>query len=246
MLSEVDSSIFIEYEDDTIELPVKSVINVPDKPVKKKTKMIKIEPKFLDFGICYVAQSSRKANVKVTNLSHKKLYITLQSRIRNWDFPSKPFVYPASVKLSPFSTSEFMVEFTPSTAFKYEETILIGTENETHKLVINGDGVSKKNDNFIGCEADNLSFPPCELGRIQRGRIRIMNQRDQKCNIIASAQFPFICPVPRFSIEPNCYVLCPIHFSPKTEGEFSGFATFESDISDTFKIKVNGIAILPN
>ena len=245
LLTEIDSSIYIEYEDDTIEIPVKSV-KTSSTPVKKKVKTIKIEPKFLDFGICYVGQPSRKANVKVTNLSHKKLIITMQSRIRNWNFPAKPFIYPVSLKLAPFSCSEFIVEFSPTTAFKFEETILIGTENETHKLVINGDGISKKNDNFIGCEADNLSFPPCELGRIQRGRIRIMNQRDQKCNIIASAQFPFICPVPRFSIEPNCYVLCPIHFSPKSEGKFTGFATFESDISETFKIKVNGTAILPN
>ncbi|KAK8846069.1 hypothetical protein M9Y10_020070 [Tritrichomonas musculus] len=251
LLTEVNSSIYIEYEDDTIEVPVKSIseqLKDFTPAVKKKVKMIKIEPKFLDFGICYVDQPSRKANVKVTNLTHKKLCVTVQPRCRNWKFPSKPFTYPASLKLPPFSTSEFIVEFSPSTAFKFEETVFVETENESecHKIRISGNGISKKHDNFIGTEADNLSFPPCELGRIQRGRIRIMNQRDQKCNIIASAQFPFICPVPRFSIEPNCYVLCPIHFSPKTEGKFTGFATFESDISDTFKIKVNGIAILPN
>lgn len=73
--------------------------------------------------------------------------------------------------------------------------------------------------------------------------INKLNGRDQ---IIASALLPFICPAPRFSIEPNCYVLCSIHFSPKSEGKFTGFASFESDISESFKIKVNGIAILPN
>ncbi|OHT04265.1 hypothetical protein TRFO_28244 [Tritrichomonas foetus] len=243
----VDSEILIEYEDDTITVPVKCISSPLSPPVKKekKQKSLKIDPKMLDFGICYIDQKERKANVKVTNLTHKKLNIAIQSSERNWKFPTKPFKYPVSLRISPFSTSEFIVEFSPESEFNFEEVLLIEANNESHYMKIVGNGASRKYNNFVGTESSNLAFPPCEVGRVQRGRIRILNQKDRKCNIIASSLFPFICPIPRFSVEPNCYVLCPIHFSPKAEGKFTGYATFESDTSDTFRVGLSGRAVLP-
>lgn len=241
LILEIEALIRIEYEDDTITVPVKC-LTMPI--VEKREKTIKIDPKIIDFGICPISNKSiRKTNVKVINLSQKKRKVTITPRLRNWKFSAKPFSYPESLKIAPLSTSEFIVEFTASMNFEFEEIVYIETSKEKHKLILKGTGASVQNDDTIGTETNDLSFPPCSVGRIQRGRIRIMNRKNQKCQIDASTNYPFMCAIPSFTINPNCYVLCPIHFSPKTEGRFSGIVTFRSDISDTFKVKVNGVAI---
>lgn len=98
-------------------------------------------------------------------------------------------------------------------------------------------------DTSIKFEADVLNFGACEVGRISRGKLRLVNRKKERTKITVSASPPFSCPKKKFIIEPGCFVLLPIHFTPLVESPFQGKILFEPENSHRFYIPVIGFAL---
>ena len=63
---------------------------------------------------------------------------------------------------------------------------------------------------------------------MKRAQIKIVNKSGHETSIKVEINYPFICPTQEFSINAFSYVLCPIHFHPREEGDFEGIAKFIS------------------
>jgi hypothetical protein len=204
-------------------------------------KYFTLGQKLVDFGICD-AGGTRKMNVTVANTCEKPISIAIHSIKRNWKTRENPFLLPSTIQIAGLSRTDFIVEFRPTFDLQFEEVFSLEYRGQKQKLTIIGSGVAVHKSQIIGTESQDLEFPACEVGRVKRGRLRVNNRSGQLATVTATAAEPFLCPIPSFSVNPNCYVLFPVHFAPKKPGTASAVLRFKSDCTPPFRVTLHGTA----
>jgi hypothetical protein len=235
------TTIEIRSEDGIVSIPIRKVKSPISGPLKLGPKCFKLSRKTIDFGMCD-AGGARKSNVSVTSLCEKTVNLSLRSIERSWRLNERVFDVPSSVKVGPFARAEFIIEFRPTTEMDFQERFLVECGGQKGTLRVSGRGIIAQKGFLVGTESQSLEFPVCEVGRVKRGRLRVNNRSDGAVNLVAFITPPFTSPVTTFSVEPNCYVLFPVHFAPKAPGSFSGSVRFRSDTSSPFAVALRGRA----
>jgi hypothetical protein len=89
-------------------------------------------------------------------------------------------------------------------------------------------------------EVETLNFGVCEVGRLSRGILRILNKKSQQSTVAVAVKPPFFTTTDSIRVESNCFVYLSIHFVPPEEGPFQGVIRFEPDNSRAFAVPVLG------
>jgi hypothetical protein len=89
-------------------------------------------------------------------------------------------------------------------------------------------------------EVEILNFGVCDLGRLNRVTLRILNNKSQDSTIAVVVKPPFFTTANSITVQSNCFVYLSIHFVPLEEGPFQGVIQFEPDNSRTFAVPVLG------
>lgn len=194
----------------------------------------------IDFGEVGLFQT-KEMRLWIENEKLKPIELHLSSQNQSLQFPSK-------ILLKSEQRFCLRVSILSSKEQEINDTLIIncvsdlgGNNNDKHsvkKIEIKGFVV----DTSIKFEADVLNFGVCEVGRINRGKLRLVNRKKEKTKMTVSASPPFSCPKKKFIIEPGCFVLLPIHFTPLIESPFQGKILFEPENSHRFYIPVIGFA----
>lgn len=240
MHSKLPTTIEIHTEGDTISVPIQkskysnSVGNDSSSPIKA----FRVNRSIMDFGFCEIS-GIRRLNFQVFNLSARHININIRSIKKNWK-GSNVFTFPPYIKISPLATSDVMFEFSPSMELAFEEIVQFESENESYTVKINGTGISSKKKGSVCIDCESLDFPDCAVGRTKKARLKISNRTNSAVTIVANVTYPFTCPQPSFSINPDSYVLFPIHFSPKTDGEFHATVRFVPGSGERFSVELHG------
>jgi hypothetical protein len=235
------TTIEIRSEDGIVSIPIRKVKEPMSARLKLGTKYFQLSQKVIDFGMCDVG-GVRKINVSVTSLSEKAVDVAFRSIDRSWRLNERVFDVPSAVRVGPFAQAEFILEFRPTMEMDFQECFLAECWGQKRKLRVSGRGIIAQKGFLVGADSQSLEFPACEVGRVKRGRLRVNNKSDRAANLVAFVSPPFVSPVATFSVEPNCYVLFPVHFAPKAPGSFSGSARFRSDTSSPFSVALRGRA----
>lgn len=237
------TSIEIRTEDGGISIPVTKTKSITPYQIKKNVfHHFKIDQEYIDFGICDIG-GVRKINVKLTNFNDSALNVIINSHKKSWRGFIQAFVYPPSIQLNAFEKTEMILEFHPSDNMKYKEVLLFNCNGDKVKLKVEGQGVTMRSPDFIGTESKSLEFPVCEVGRIKRGVIKVMNKSNRQTNITVLVTPPFVCTHQSVDLEAKRYVDFPVHFVPKVAGSFNGIVRFKSSASDSFAVQLRGTAI---
>lgn len=244
MIGRVATTIEIRSEDGIITVPVQMVRDAAEQPLKKLNKRyFKIDQKIIDFGICEVG-GTRKLNAIMTNQCDSIINVRVRSTSRSWKVNTPIFNVPSSIRLGRFNKTAFMIEFNPPFELDFQEEFVVEYKDQVSTFKVIGKAVGKTKGTYVGTDSQSLEFPLCQVGRMKRGRLRVNNHTPQRANITARTDYPFICPISSFTVEPNCYVLFPVHFSPKLPGEFSAVLRFNSDVSPNFAVQLRGTAFV--
>jgi hypothetical protein len=76
----------------------------------KAPKFFKIDQKLIDFGLCETG-GVRKINVTIISLTERTLSLHIFSLERSWKRTEKVFDLPTTIRVSPFSKTEFVLSF---------------------------------------------------------------------------------------------------------------------------------------
>ena len=242
MIARASTTIDIRSEDGIVTVPIQMVKDTANHSLRKLNKhYFKLDQKSVDFGICDVG-GTRKINAMITNQCDNSISVRIRSTSRSWKMNNPVFTVPSSVRLGRFGKTSFMIEFNPTIELDFEEEFLVEYKDQATIFKVIGRAVGKQKNNYIGVDSQSLEFPPCQVSRIKRGRLRVNNHTNQRANVTAITDYPFLCPITTFSVEPKCYVLFPVHFSPKLPGEFSSVLRFTCDVSPNFTVQLRGTA----
>ena len=243
MLGKLSTTIEVRSEDGVVTVPIHIVKDLPRHPLKNICKKyFKIDQKIIDFGICEVG-GTRKINAIITNLCDDVITLRIRSRSRSWKMNEPVFNVPSSIRLGRFAKTSFIIEFNPQMEFDFEETFVIEYKDQSRLFKVTGRAVGKQKKQYIGTDSQSLEFPRCAIGRLKRGSLRINNFTDKTATVTARTDYPFVCPISSCTVDPSCYVLFPIHFSPKLPGEFTSGVKFKSNVSPSFTVRLRGIAV---
>ena len=107
-------------------------------------------------------------------------------------------------------------------------TFKCGDSVLTTEIVCN-ETKSKSKKSISVSQEENLVFPPCSAGTLRRAKLRIANKSQLATCVFASTELPFSCPFQSFRIEPQSFILLPIHFTPQSAGKFTEILKLETD-----------------
>jgi hypothetical protein len=91
-------------------------------------------------------------------------------------------------------------------------------------------------------EAEVLNFGVCEVGRLSRGILRLLNKKSEDSRVTITVDEPFSTPRGSVAVKSKCFVLLSVHFLPKEEGSFQEEIRFEPNNSRPFSVPVLGSA----
>ncbi|OHT01209.1 hypothetical protein TRFO_32039 [Tritrichomonas foetus] len=189
----------------------------------------------IDFGEVGIFQT-KEMKIWIENQKLRPLELLLTSKNNLLTFPAKIFLK---------SEQRFLLKISLICSKEQEinDSLIIQSSNKSDNFYKKVDIKGFIVDTAIKFEADVLNFGICEVGRIMRGQLRLVNKKKESTNIVVSASPPFSCPKNSFSIEPGCFVLLPVHFTPLRESSFQGRILFEPEHSHRFYIPVLGSAL---
>lgn len=200
---------------------------------KINTDTFTISASKVDFGEVGLYQR-KEMKFWIENRKLKPIVLNISSNDDSLHFPS-------TVTLK--SEQRFLLKLSLMSSVEKDinDILIIQDEDETttKKVVLKGFVV----DTAIKFEADALNFGVCEVGRISRGKLRLYNRKKERTIMTVSASPPFSCPQKQFAIEPGCFILLPIHFTPLIESPFQGKILFQPVNSHHFYIPVFGFAL---
>ncbi|EAY17014.1 hypothetical protein TVAG_296930 [Trichomonas vaginalis G3] len=194
----------------------------------------------INFGLCEILKT-RKHNLCIRNLEDKEIQIILNC-ISNFTKIHKIIKYPKMLKLQPYATSEFVIEFMPIQKVTYEADLELTFNNYSKKIHLTGSGIKKLHEEVIGCDIDNITFPTSQINTTSTATIKIFNRTENKCTINAIVPYPFKSSCSNFEIEPKKYVRFPIEFTPITSGSYSSDIIFAPNNLPHFMVSVSGRA----
>lgn len=166
----------------------------------------------LDFGTVETG-TSKQLEIIISNDENQTL--VLKSHSTNPEI----FACPDTFNVPPSGKTKIRIEFHPDDTQKYQEMLIIESEDNQLCVKLYGEGTDGAM-SLCPMQSTALEFPPCEPGTIRRAQLRISNGTTRKTIISANVEKPFRCPIPQFEIEPQSYVLVPVHFISMKIGHY--------------------------
>lgn len=91
-------------------------------------------------------------------------------------------------------------------------------------------------------EAEILNFGLCEVGRLNRGILKLTNKKSKASEVRISVNPPFSSPNEFVFVDSKSFIYISIHFLPQRAGPFQEEIRFDPDISRPFSVPVIGSA----
>ena len=185
----------------------------------------------LDFGKVDPKKLNEKS-VWLENLTMTPLEVRLSSDCDFLYFPERIRMKSEERVLVSVEMDGIQGQFEINGAIKFH----VG-ESEQH-LNVHGI-VCEENDDF---EAEILNFGNCEIGRLNRGILKLTNKKSRGSSVRISVNTPFSTPNKEVYVESKSFIYISIHFLPQKRGQFHEYIRFDPDISRTFSVPVMGSA----
>ena len=173
-----------------------------------------------------------KKDIWIENLLMTPLEVHLET-------DSEILYFPEKIKMKPEERVIVTIEIDGiGDEIEINETIHVRSGEYERQLVVHGI-VCEENDDF---EAEILNFGLCEIGRLNRGILKLTNKKSRGSGVKISVKPPFSTPNSSVYVDSKSFIYISIHFLPQTKGQFHEYIRFDPEISRAFSVPVMGSA----
>jgi hypothetical protein len=229
---EGNSVLAVMCDNDSYSIPIHfsehSSVIVHNKKFSVSSTSIQFGEAEIGLSVCQTLEIQNKTDNKLT------IELLLPKR--------SAFSCPSQLLLPAREIGELEIEFSPAKHQKIEELLVVRSGHDSSQIVLTGEGVlTGDRDDQIVSQGDLVAFPECETGSLRRARVRVVNRTKKVNEIRAAAKPPFFCPVTQFTIDPQSFVLFPIHFAPQKKGRYDGIVEFVTTTGKKTLVELRGI-----